>query len=147
MPTITPLRRIESSEARGAALVNIGHRGSSGLAAEHTFAADDHAIPLVQLYPFMSSRPIRSTLLEASGYAIAIGPCHLDVDPALVTAAHELGLPVHPYTVNSSKEMLRQIRLRVDGIFTDFRIASRVVSVAAAASRTSPASRPRAPER
>lgn len=41
------------------------------------------------------------------------------VEPRLIAVAHELGLPVHAWTVNGAAEMTRLLDLGVDGIFTD----------------------------
>jgi len=105
-----------------------GHRSTGSRVVVQSFSAQslqtvrtlDPRMPLVQLYPCMGSRLIRGTLHEAAGYASGIGLCHFDVDAALLDSAHELGLQVHPYTVNTRREMGRLIALGVDGIFTDF---------------------------
>jgi glycerophosphoryl diester phosphodiesterase len=41
------------------------------------------------------------------------------VDAALVEAAHERCLAIHPYTVNTVEEMEELIALGVDGMFTN----------------------------
>lgn len=41
------------------------------------------------------------------------------VDRRLLAAAHELGLPVHVWTINAASEMAQLLDLGVDGIFTD----------------------------
>ena len=50
---------------------------------------------------------------------MGIGPYKQDVDAALVEAAHERCLAVHPYTVNTVEEMETLIALDVDRMFTN----------------------------
>lgn len=80
----------------------------------------DPELPLVQLYPGLSSSVVSQTFEAAAEYAIGVGPAYGDVDEALVTQAHDLGLQVHPYTVDSAKTMSRLVDLGVDGMFTNF---------------------------
>ena len=78
------------------------------------------ALPRVQLIERGDlDGQLESGLSEIAGYAIGVGPNHLDVDAAFVAAAHRRGLWVHPWTVNDPAEMDRLIELGVDRIFTD----------------------------
>ena len=77
------------------------------------------SLPLIQLYWAGSSKAIQGDLDAASAYAVGIGPYKKDVDAALVEAAHERCLAVHPYTVNTVEEMEALIALGVDGMFTN----------------------------
>jgi glycerophosphoryl diester phosphodiesterase len=77
------------------------------------------SLPLIQLYWAGSSKAIQGDLDAASAYAVGIGPYKKDVDAALVEAAHERCLAVHPYTVNTGEEMEELIALGVDGMFTN----------------------------
>jgi glycerophosphoryl diester phosphodiesterase len=77
------------------------------------------SLPLIQLYWAGSSKAIQDDLDAASEYAVGIGPYKKDVDAALVEAAHERCLAVHPYTVNTEEEMETLIALGVDGMFTN----------------------------
>jgi glycerophosphoryl diester phosphodiesterase len=77
------------------------------------------SLPLIQLYWAGSSKAIQGDLDAASAYAVGIGPYKKDVDAALVEAAHERCLAVHPYTVNTEEEMEALIALGVDGMFTN----------------------------
>jgi glycerophosphoryl diester phosphodiesterase len=76
-------------------------------------------LPLIQLYWAGTSKTIQRDLDEVSTYAVGIGPYYPDVDAALVEAAHERCLAVHPYTVNTVEEMEALILLGVDGMFTN----------------------------
>ena len=78
------------------------------------------ALPLIQLYNNRGSVGVQASLDAARGYAVGIGPAKGDVDSALVQAAHERCLEVHPYTVNEAPEMESLIDLGVDGMFTNF---------------------------
>ena len=83
----------------------------------HGLAPD---LPLIQLYENLGSATIRGALDQVKAYAVAIGPSKASVDAALVSAAHERCLDVHPYTVNESAEMRTLVSLGVDGMFTNF---------------------------
>jgi glycerophosphoryl diester phosphodiesterase len=76
-------------------------------------------LPLIQLYWAGSSKSIQRDLDAVSEYAVGIGPYKRDVDAALVEAAHEHCLAIHPYTVNTVEEMEALISLGVDGMFTN----------------------------
>jgi glycerophosphoryl diester phosphodiesterase len=82
-------------------------------------AESGSSLPLVQLYWAGTSKSIQRDLDAVSEYAIGIGPYKQDVDAALVEAAHEHCLAVHPYTVNTVEEMEDLISLGVDGMFTN----------------------------
>jgi glycerophosphoryl diester phosphodiesterase len=77
------------------------------------------SLPLIQLYWAGTSKSIQRDLEAVSTYAVGIGPYKKDVDAALVEAAHEHCLAVHPYTVNTVEEMEALIALGVDGMFTN----------------------------
>jgi glycerophosphoryl diester phosphodiesterase len=47
-------------------------------------------------------------------------PYHEDLDPEEVALAHDLGLIVNTWTVNSPEDMHRAIDAGVDGIITDY---------------------------
>jgi glycerophosphoryl diester phosphodiesterase len=80
----------------------------------------DPELPLIQLIEDdRSSEQIRALLPDIGAYAVGIGPARTSVDMALVDAAHDRGLVIHPYTVNLPQEMKRLIALGVDGMFTD----------------------------
>jgi glycerophosphoryl diester phosphodiesterase len=55
----------------------------------------------------------------AQGYDL-ISPAFRSLTPQMIAEAHELGLPVLPWTVNTTADMERQLDLGVDGIITDY---------------------------
>ncbi|HEV7720440.1 MAG TPA: glycerophosphodiester phosphodiesterase [Iamia sp.] len=76
-------------------------------------------LPLVLLI-VVSGTPIqRATIEDAAEYATGIGPSSVNVDAALVAAAHERCLDVHPYTVDDPAEMATLLDAGVDGMFTN----------------------------
>jgi glycerophosphoryl diester phosphodiesterase len=62
----------------------------------------------------------------AQGYD-AISPTFRSVTPGMITEAHELGLPVIPWTVNTTADMERLMDLGVDGIISDYPTRLRTV--------------------
>jgi len=69
------------------------------------------------------ARPFLDRLRRRPGRCVQIPPRGRGglplVEPRLIAAAHELGLPVHAWTVNGAAEMTRLLDLGVDGLFTD----------------------------
>jgi glycerophosphoryl diester phosphodiesterase len=69
------------------------------------------------------ARPFLARLRRRPGRCVQIPPrggFGLPLaEPRLIGAAHELGLPVHVWTVNGAAEMARFLDLGVDGLFTD----------------------------
>ncbi|WP_240720338.1 glycerophosphodiester phosphodiesterase family protein [Pseudarthrobacter sp. NamB4] len=55
----------------------------------------------------------------ALGYDV-VSPTFRSVTPQMIAEAHELGLPVIPWTVNTTADMERLTDLGVDGIITDY---------------------------
>jgi glycerophosphoryl diester phosphodiesterase len=90
----------------------------------------DARLPLVQLIGTGTSVVIRESLDRVKTYAVGIGPVKGAVDSALVAAAHDRCLVVHPYTVNDSTEMTALIAMGVDGMFTNFPDRLRALTVA-----------------
>lgn len=55
----------------------------------------------------------------AQGYDV-VSPTFRSVTPAMIAEAHQLGLPVIPWTVNTPADMAQLMDLGVDGIITDY---------------------------
>jgi glycerophosphoryl diester phosphodiesterase len=80
----------------------------------------NESLPLIQLYSSdETSGSIQLDLDAVSTYAVGIGPSQSDVDAALVKAAHDLCLDVHPYTLIEARDMKALLDLGVDGMFTN----------------------------
>lgn len=81
----------------------------------------DPSLPLIQLIEAGQYEPaaLRGRLGRVAEYAVGIGPSRRDVDAALLAAARDACLDVHPYTVNDVAEMQRLTTLGVHGMFTD----------------------------
>ena len=62
----------------------------------------------------------------AQGYDV-ISPTFSSVTPGMIKEAHELGLPVIPWTVNTTADMTRLMDLGVDGIISDYPTRLRTV--------------------
>ncbi len=79
--------------------------------------------PRLTLVQLMDDPPPAGTLLPTldsiAKYAAGIGPSRRFINEAIVKAAHERGLVVHPYTVNAEPTMVFVLELGVDGMFTD----------------------------
>jgi glycerophosphoryl diester phosphodiesterase len=56
---------------------------------------------------------------KALGYDV-ISPAFASVTPKMIAEAHGFGLPVIPWTVNTTADMARLMDLGVDGIITDY---------------------------
>lgn len=67
-------------------------------------------------------RPFRAALQRRPGHCVQV-PVRWHgvtvVDKAFVAAAHDVGLPVHVWTINEPDEMERLLDLGVDGLMTD----------------------------
>src|SRR5699024_1851287 len=73
-------------------------------------------VMLVQL----RSNPALSSLKKYKEYAQGVGPKFANIDKSFVDAAHAEGLLVHPYTINTVKELESAKAMGVDGYFTNY---------------------------
>ncbi|MGN6441195.1 MAG: glycerophosphodiester phosphodiesterase family protein, partial [Arthrobacter sp.] len=62
----------------------------------------------------------------AQGYDV-VSPTFSSVTPTMIAEAHELGLAVIPWTVNTTADMTRLMDMGVDGIITDYPTRLRTV--------------------
>ncbi|OQO98604.1 alkaline phosphatase D family protein [Geobacillus sp. 44B] len=79
-------------------------------------------IPLIQLYSpdMIQGQNLDDVFNRAAEYAEGVGPDKSLVTPAFMQEAHERHMVVHPYTVNTKEEMVEQLSLGVDGMFTNY---------------------------
>jgi alkaline phosphatase D len=79
-------------------------------------------IPLIQLYSpkMLQGQNLDDVFNRAAEYADGVGPDKTLVTPAFMQEAHERNMLVHPYTVNTQDEMVAQLSLGVDGMFTNY---------------------------
>lgn len=105
----------------------VGRGGDEGRVIVQSFSAASllrlHELePRLALVQLIDERPVGElavVLDSIAKYAIGIGPSREILNEAFVNAAHERGLVVHPYTVNTEATMTFLLNLGVDGMFTD----------------------------
>lgn len=78
-------------------------------------------IKLIQLYKrgMLAGKNVYQEFKRISEYAVGIGPTKELVGRRLIKAAHQNYLLVHPWTVNSQRDMAALLALGVDGQFTN----------------------------
>ncbi|HZA39189.1 MAG TPA: glycerophosphodiester phosphodiesterase [Actinomycetota bacterium] len=85
------------------------------------FQAIEPGLVLVRLFSFIQDKGIISDeMAETATYAAGIGPDKFNVDDVVVSSAHDHGLFVNPFTVDTEAEMSDLIESGADGIFTNF---------------------------
>lgn len=81
----------------------------------------DPNLALVQLIQAQADPDsLRRSMPAIRDYALGIGPAKGTVDVEMVSAAHENGLVVFPYTVDEPDEMEALLASGVDGVITNF---------------------------
>lgn len=105
----------EAAGGIGDAPVVIQSFSAASLRLVHDLRPD---LPLVQLLSVGATFDAPS-LDDVATYAVGIGPLSALVDGAVVAAAHERCLAVHPWTVDDPAETTRLLALGVDGLFTN----------------------------
>lgn len=81
----------------------------------------NNQIPLVQLVDKDKLSTFTSEDLKfISSYAVGVGPDYSDLDKQMVQNLHNYNLKVHPYTVNTEKEMQQMLNIGVDGVFSNY---------------------------
>ena len=81
----------------------------------------NNQIPLVQLVDENKLSTFTSKDLKfISSYAIGVGPDYSDLDEQMVQKLHNYNLKVHPYTVNTEKDMQQMFNIGVDGVFSNY---------------------------
>jgi alkaline phosphatase D len=79
-------------------------------------------ILLIQLYSpkMLEGQNLDDVFNRAAEYAEGVGPDKSLVTPAFMQEAHDRNMVVHSYTVNMQDEMIEQLSLGVDGMFTNY---------------------------
>lgn len=81
----------------------------------------NNQIPLVQLVDENKLSTFNSEDLKfISSYAIGVGPDYSDLDEQMVQKLHNYNLKVHPYTVNTEKDMQQMFNIGVEGVFSNY---------------------------
>jgi glycerophosphoryl diester phosphodiesterase len=81
----------------------------------------DGRISVVQLFgAYATSKAIRAYMSALPSYSVAVGPCAVSVDAALVAQAERLHLDVYPWTVNEPAQMEEMLELGADGVVSDY---------------------------
>lgn len=81
----------------------------------------NNQIPLVQLVDENKLSTFNSEDLKfISSYAIGVGPDYSDLDEQMVQKLHNYNLKVHPYTVDTEKDMQQMFNIGVDGVFSNY---------------------------
>lgn len=81
----------------------------------------NNQIPLVQLVDKDKLSTFTPEDLKfISSYAVGVGPDYSDLDKQMVQNLHNYNLKVHPYTVNTEKDMQQMLNIGVDGVFSNY---------------------------
>ena len=81
----------------------------------------NNQIPLVQLVDENKLSTFNSEDLKfISSYTIGVWPDYSDLDEQMVQKLHNYNLKVHPYTVNTEKDMQQMFNIGVDGVFSNY---------------------------
>ena len=84
-------------------------------------ANKNNQIPLIQLVDKNELALLKSEDLNfISSYATGIGPDYTDLNQEIVQQLHDYNLIVHPYTVNTEKDMHYMTNIGVDGVFSNY---------------------------
>jgi glycerophosphoryl diester phosphodiesterase len=90
-------------------------------------------LPASEIFSFVQALSSGARLSAMPGAALQIPPEHRGIrlaTPEVIAAAHQSGLEVHVWTINTGEEMEEMLGLGVDGIITDYptRLLARVHS-------------------
>lgn len=83
--------------------------------------AMEPSLPLTKLQsPYEVKKSTKNTFKKISKYAVAVGPSYKLVDENYVREAIEMGLQVHPFTVDDPYAIIQLEKWGVTGIFTNY---------------------------
>ncbi|MDO9380087.1 MAG: glycerophosphodiester phosphodiesterase family protein [Nocardioidaceae bacterium] len=119
-PTVQVLR--EAGAVDRVCLASFSHRRLARLRTLLPDVATSLSPPEIGLLRGGATAGLRAAGVRAGGVCVQVpprwGPVRV-VDERFVRHAHDLGLPVHVWTVDDPREMTRLLDLGVDGIVTD----------------------------
>lgn len=107
----------------------IGNQSSNGKVIIQSFSEESlknihrqhKDIPLIQLFDYKTSASItKKELEEIKQYAVGVGLNYDQLNMEYGKRVLEADLLLHPYTVNSKKEIENAMELGATGIFTDY---------------------------
>lgn len=107
----------------------LGPNGPSSKVLIQSFSAEslliinsmNPAIPLVQLISYSDPATITDDELnKIEAYAVGIGASHTKIDKTYVQKVRQHDLLMHPYTVNTKKDMNKVLDWGATGMFTNY---------------------------
>lgn len=79
------------------------------------------SLPLTKLQsPYEAKKSTKKTFKKISKYAVAVGPSYKSINEEYIKNALDIGLQIHPYTVDDPFAIEQLEKWGVTGIFTNF---------------------------
>jgi glycerophosphoryl diester phosphodiesterase len=90
-------------------------------------AATKSTIPQINIGALTASIPFTYAEFAQNLQALSINPCYGNLDQAYINDAHERGLEVHMYTVDTPDEIRRCLNMGIDAIFSNYPKQSKLI--------------------